>query len=83
MCVCVCVCVCVCLGMVRKKKGGREGQGEDAWSIKYDNVHIQLRKNHHKASSKSKHHTFFIYTGVLKFDQSLKPHKTQVQSTWV
>jgi len=26
--------------MVREKRGG---QGEDAWSIKYDNVHIQLR----------------------------------------
>ena len=65
-----------CLEMVREKRGGRGGQGEDAWSMKYDNIHI-------KASSKSKHHTFFIYTGVLKFEQSLKPHKTQVQSTRV
>jgi len=29
--------------MVKEKRGGRGGQGEDAWSIKYDNVHIQLR----------------------------------------
>ena len=29
--------------MVREKRGGRGGQGEDAWSIKYDNVHIKLR----------------------------------------
>ena len=29
--------------MVREKRGGRGGQGEDAWSIKFDNVHIQLR----------------------------------------
>ena len=64
--------------MVREKRGRSGGQGEDAWSIKYDNVDI-----HHKASSKSKHHTFFTYMGVLKFEQSLKPHKTQVQSTWV
>ena len=25
-----------CSGMVREKRGGREAQGEDAWSIKYD-----------------------------------------------
>ena len=29
--------------MVREKRGGRGGQGEDAWSIKFDNVHLQLR----------------------------------------
>ena len=29
--------------MVKKKRGRRRGQGEDAWSVKYDNVHIQLR----------------------------------------
>ena len=32
-----------CLGMVKDKRGRRGGQGEDAWSIKFDNVHIQLR----------------------------------------
>ena len=42
MCVCVCVLYC-CLGMVKEKRGRRGGQGEDAWSIKFDNVHIQLR----------------------------------------
>ena len=31
------------LGMVREKRGGRGGQGLDAWSIKFDNVHIQLK----------------------------------------
>ena len=47
--------------MVREKKGGRGGQGEDAWYIKYANVHTQLRIiiNFHKF----KHHNFFIYTG--------------------
>ena len=29
--------------MVKEKKGGRGDQGEDAWSVKFDNVHIQLR----------------------------------------
>ena len=29
--------------MVKEKRGRRGGQGEDAWSIKFDNVHIQLR----------------------------------------
>ena len=58
----------------------RNGKKEERWEgrpsgrcmvyIKYDNVH------NHKASSKSKHHTFFIYSGGLKFEQSLKPHKT-------
>ena len=34
-----------CLGMVKEERGGRGGQGEDAWStcIKFDNVLIQLR----------------------------------------
>ena len=55
----------------------RNGKREERWEgrpsrrcmvyIKYDNVH------NHKASSKSEHHTFFIYSGVLKFKQSLKP----------
>ena len=43
MCVCVCVCLYCCLGMVKEKRGRRGGQGEDAWSIKFDNVHMQLR----------------------------------------
>ena len=38
----MCVLYC-CLGMVKEKSGRRGGQGEDAWSIKFDNVHIQLR----------------------------------------
>ena len=29
--------------MVKEKRGRRGGQGEDAWCIKFDNVHIQLR----------------------------------------
>ena len=29
--------------MAREKRGRRGGQGENALSIKYDNVHIQLR----------------------------------------
>ena len=37
------VCLFFCLGMVREKRGGRGGQAEDAWSMKYDNVHIKLR----------------------------------------
>ena len=61
--------------MVREKRGGRGGQAEDAWSIKYDNVHIKLRIIIKLPCSKSKHHTFFIYSGVLKFEQSLKPQK--------
>ena len=32
-----------CLGIVRGKRGRRGGQGEDGWSIKFDNVHVQLR----------------------------------------
>ena len=36
----VCVLYC-CLGMVKEKRGRRGGQGEDTWSIKFDNVHIQ------------------------------------------
>ena len=35
ICVCVCVCLCV-LEMVREKRGRRGGQGEDAWSVKYE-----------------------------------------------
>ena len=57
MCVCVGVLYC-CLGMV-DKRGRRGGQGEDAWSIKFDNVHTQLRI-YHKASSKAKH----LYVGL-------------------
>ena len=52
--------VCVVLYCYRngKREGRcRGGQGEDAWSIKFDNVHIQI-KDHHKASIKSKHHIF-------------------------
>ena len=60
LCVCVCVLYC-CLGMVKEKRGRRGGQGEDAWSIKFD-VHIRTNKSHYKASSKSKHHTiFYLY----------------------
>ena len=40
--------------------GGRGGQGKDAWSTKYDNVHIYTTKNHHKASSKSKTSHFVL-----------------------
>ena len=29
--------------MVKEKRGRRGGQGEDAWSIKFDNVHMHLR----------------------------------------
>ena len=29
--------------MVKEKRGRRGGQWEDTWSIKFDNVHIQLR----------------------------------------
>ena len=29
--------------MVKEKGGRRGGQGEDAWSVKFDNVHVQLR----------------------------------------
>ena len=36
----MCVLYC-CLGMVKEKRGRRGGQGEDTWSIKFDNVHIQ------------------------------------------
>ena len=64
-------CFTVMYWMAREKRGGRGGQGEDACFIKYDNG----TKNHHKASRKFKHHTFFIF--------SFKPHKTQVKSTWV
>ena len=44
ICFC-CVFLYCCLEMEREKRGGREGWGEDAWSIKYDNnielfVHI-------------------------------------------
>ena len=31
------------IGLVKEKSGRRGSQGEDAWSIKFDNVHIQLR----------------------------------------
>ena len=73
----VCFLYC-CLGMVREKRGGRGGQGEDAWSIKYDNVHIQLRIIIN--SNAFKHHTS-LSTRVYKPKQSVKPHKTQVKST--
>ena len=32
-----------CLEIVREKRGVRGDQGEDAWSIKHDNVRIKLR----------------------------------------
>ena len=67
-----------CLGMVRKKRGGRGGRGEDAWSINYDNVHIQLRIIIN--SNAFKHHTS-LSTRVYKPKQSVKPHKTQVKNT--
>ena len=31
-----CSCCVFFLGMVRKKRGGRGGWGEDAWSVKYE-----------------------------------------------
>ena len=59
------MCVCVlysCLGMAKEKRGRRGGQGEDAWSIKFDNVHIQLRIII-KLPVKS-HYIFYLYVGL-------------------
>ena len=28
--------------VLQERRGGRGGQGKDAWSIKYDNVHISV-----------------------------------------
>ena len=59
--------------MVRKKRGGRGGRGEDAWSIKYDNVHIQLRMIINSNASK---HTFLYlrgFTSPSKASSLIKP----------
>ena len=29
---------CIVLEMVREKRGGKGGQGEDAWSVKYESI---------------------------------------------
>ena len=31
---------CCFLGMVREKRGGRGGRGEDAWFIKYESIEL-------------------------------------------
>ena len=62
--------------LVRNSK--REGVGGEAKGkmhgrcIKYDNVHIYTTKNHYKASSKSKHHTF-VYGSPSNSSSLIKP----------
>ena len=39
------------VGMVREKRRGRVGRGEDAWCVQYDSIELfcsQRTKNHHK-----------------------------------
>ena len=40
--------LCFFLGMVRKKRGGRGGWGEDAWSVKYECTLICCSKSYWK-----------------------------------
>ena len=72
---CVCVCVLYCLGMVREKRGGRGGQGEDAWSIKFDNVHIQLRIIIKLPVIQTSHYIFYLYVGLEA--------RARPQASWV
>ena len=38
---CFCCCCCCCfLGIVREKRGQREGRGENAWSVKYKSIEL-------------------------------------------
>ena len=44
------------LEIVREKRGGKGRHGEDAWSVKYEYIHVELccsqrKKNHYKFKS--------------------------------
>ena len=36
------------LGMAREKRGGREGQAENTWSVKYKSVELCCPQSHRK-----------------------------------
>ena len=60
------------------RNGKREG--EDVWSIKFDNVHIQLRIIIKLPVNPNITLFFYLYGGL---EAQAKPHKSVVQSTWV
>ena len=71
--------------MVREKRGGKGRQGEDAWSVKYESIKLwcsQRTKNFEMLPSEIANPNIkLLYLWGL--EAIAKPHKTQVQSTWV
>ena len=49
---CFCFCSVLFLGMVREKRDGRGGQGEDAWSVKYESIELCCSQNINSNASK-------------------------------
>ena len=66
--------------MVREKRGGEGRPRGRCMVYKVDNVHIQLRIIIKLPENPSITLFFYLYGGL---EARAKPHKAQVQSTWV